>query len=159
MRQGSEFPSRTARSGFTFVELMVAMAILVIFAATTFVALTQYNRFATASRLRIHALALAQQEIDEILTVQWRVSAARPAPLAAGTRNEENLVINADALNTQTGLGSIFTPLVTPIRATRTVQITNVSARTVAATVTVSFNFANRPYSVVLSTIRSSDTI
>ena len=135
------------------------MAILVAFAAIAFAALSQFNRYATASRLRVHALSLAQQQIDEILTTNWRLNAPRPSVLATGTRDETQLKLNADELNKKTGLGSLFTKLVAPVEAKRSVEISDISARTVKATVTVSFTYANRDYHVSLSTIRATDTI
>lgn len=135
------------------------MAVLVAFAATAFAALSQFNRFATASRLRVHALSLAQQRVDEILTTSWRTGAARPTVLSAGVQEDEGLTLNADELNEATGLGSLFTKLVTPVEATRTVEISNVNSRTVRATVTVAFTYANREYQVSLTTMRAIDTI
>jgi prepilin-type N-terminal cleavage/methylation domain-containing protein len=155
---GLKSPHWRAR-GFTFVELTIAMGILLLFSAITLAAFTQFNRFAAASRLRVHALALAQQRIDEVLTTQWRVGAARPAVLALGNRTETELVINADELNLQNGLGSIFTPLSAPVKGERTIQVEDVSARTLRATVNVKFIFANRTYQVSMTTLRATDTI
>src|SRR5262245_24599601 len=90
------------RRGFTFVEIIVAMGVLVLFSASALTALTQYNRYATASRLRAHALALAQQRIDEVLTTPWRVGAARPTILNAGAHTDNPIVLNADSTNNQT---------------------------------------------------------
>ena len=145
--------------GFTFAELTIAMGVLLLFAAVTLAALTQFNRFAAASRLRIHALALAQQQIDEVLTTQWRVGAARPPVLVVGSRTESDVVINADELNQQAGLGSIFTPLSAPVKGKRTIEVQDVSSRTLRATVRVSFVYANRTYEVAMTTVRATDTI
>lgn len=150
---------RGRRRGFTFVEVLVAAGVLIIFSATALAALTQFNRYASASRLRAHALALAQQRIDEVLTVAWRADATRPAALAPGTRTENNVVMNADSKNLQTALKSEFTSLATPVNCTRTTVITNISTRTVRADVTVRFSYAGRTYSVVLTTMRATDTI
>src|SRR5688572_354802 len=113
------FPKR-CKGGFTFIELVVGMGVLLVFVAVAFAAFTQLNRFATASRLRVHALALAQQQVDAVLTAQWRVNAERPPVLAVGTRTENDLTINTDVGNDQTGFESAFTDLVTPVRGTRT---------------------------------------
>lgn len=147
------------RAGFTFVELMISMGVLLLFTAATFAALTQFNRFAAAARLRVHALALAQQRVDEIMTTQWRVGATRPPVLNAGTRDEAGLAMNADEFNTGSGLGSIFTDLIAPVEATRRTEVVNLTARTVRATVTVTFRYANREYQVLLTTLRTTDTI
>lgn len=151
--------SKRKARGFTFVELLIAMGVLLVFAACTFAALTQFNRYAAASRLRVHALALAQQRVDEVLTTQWRVSAARPEVLTVGTQTEDELIINADELNQQAGLSSTFTSLVAPVMGTRTTEITDVGDRTLRATVLVSFVYANRTYRVSMTTLRATDTI
>ena len=155
----SHAKSQGLKAGFTFVELVIGVAVLITFAAVAFAAFTQLNRFATASRLQVHALALAQQQLDEVLTAQWRVSAPRPPILVVGTRVENDLTLNTDASNDQTGLDSVFTDLVTPVHGTRSIEITNVSARTLRATVTVTYTYANREYRVALTTIRATDTI
>jgi type II secretory pathway pseudopilin PulG len=150
---------RSGRTGFTFVEVLVAAGVLIIFTASALAALTQFNRYAHASRLRSHALSLAQQQIDQILTVQWRANATRPAVLNPGTRTESNLVLNADIKNEQTGLRSQFTSLAHPVSGTRVTQITNLTTRTLRADVTVNFVYAGRNYSIALTTIRATDTI
>jgi len=152
------YPNRQ-KAGFTFLELVVGMAVLVLFAAVAFAALTQLNRFATASRLRVHALALAQQQIDEVLTIQWRVNGTRPPVLVTGTRLENNLTLNADAANDRADLSSLFTDLVTPVPANRVIRVTDLTSRTLRASVTVNYTYANRTYSVSLSTVRTTDTI
>jgi type II secretory pathway pseudopilin PulG len=151
--------SHRGSRGFTFAELTIAMGVLLLFAAVTLAAFTQFNRFASASRLRVHALALAQQRIDEVLTTQWRVGAARPPVLVVGSRTEPDLVINADELNQQSGLNSIFTPLSAPVKGTRTIEVQDMSNRTLRETVKVSFVYANRTYEVAMTTVRATDTI
>ena len=147
------------QGGFTFVEMLVACGVLLIFSGTALAALTQFNRYAAASRLRAHALSLAQQRIDEILTVPWRVDAARPPVLVAGTRTESNVVMNADSKNTQAALKSAYTSLAAPVTCTRTTQITDVTTRTVRANITVRVTYAGQTYTVALTTMRATDTI
>lgn len=151
--------NRRFRGGFTFVEILVAASILVLFAGSALAALTQFNRYANASRLKSHAVSLAQQRLDAILTTQWRANATRPTILNAGTVTESNLVMNADAKNSVVGLKSDFTALAAPHTCTRTTVITNLTTRMVRASVTVSFLYAGRTYSVNLTTIRATDTI
>jgi prepilin-type N-terminal cleavage/methylation domain-containing protein len=157
MQELSKIGRRARRGGFTFVELLVAMGILVLFSATAMAALTQFNRFATISRLRTHALALAQQRIDDVLTSQWLIGVTRSPELAVGTVTETNLVMNADTKNSATALKSDFTDLGVPITCTRTSTVADITTRTLRATVTVTFTYANRTYSVVLNTMRATD--
>ena len=143
--------------GFTFVELVIAMAVLVVFAATTFAALTQFNRFAAASRLRSHAVSLAQQQIDQILTAGWNTE--KPTLLATGTRKETDIPLHTDELNEKADLKSVFTEVVTPVVATRETTVAEVTSRQIRATVTVTFTYASRNYTVTLTTLRAADTI
>lgn len=144
------------RQAFTFVEMLVALGVMVLFAATALASLTQFNRFAVASRLRAHALSLAQQRVDEVLTTAWTLTSTPPV-LAAGTRTESNIVLNADSTNTQTSLKSLFTDLVKPVTGTRTTTITTISTRLVRADVSVVFTYANHTYTVAMTTMRTMD--
>lgn len=158
-RTGLQLAVARSRAGFTLVEFIVAAGAIAIFVAGAVVALTQINRAASGARLRTLALAVAQQRIDHVLTVPWGVSSTRPVVLTAGTRTEANLPLNNDELNSRTGLRSAFTNLDAPVNATRTTQITDLSARIVRAVVTVNFTYRQRPYSVQLTTIRTTDSI
>lgn len=147
------------RLGFTLTEVVIAGAILSIFVAGAVATLAQLNRWATSARFRTLALALAQQKSDEILTTSWQTRGVRPSVLTAGTATENNLPLNNDAFNSATGLSSAFTTLDTPVAATRTTQITDVSVRMIRAVVTVSFTYRGRPQSIRLTTLRTIDDI
>src|SRR4051794_1377197 len=95
--EGLQPPSSRESRGFLLVEHLVAAGILVVFALSALVAMVQANRFATASRLQAIALAMAQQRVDEVLTVPWNISSGRPAVLASGTRTEATLPLNNDS--------------------------------------------------------------
>ena len=159
-------PSRRPRrriAGFTLVEVVIAGGMLAILVAGSFIALTQINRWATSARLRTLALAVAQQRIDLLATTPWQVATARPAVLTAGTATENNLPLNNDGFNSGTGLSSAFTNLdsegISAATATRTTEVTNLTARTLRVAVTVTFTYRNRPHSVSLTTLRATDSI
>jgi type II secretory pathway pseudopilin PulG len=145
--------------GFTLAEVIVAAGILAVFVSSSLIATTQMNRLAAVARLRTLAMAIAQQKIDAIATVSWGVASARPALLAAGTSTENNLPLDDDSFNNQSGLGSAFTSLDLRVSATRSTQITNVTTRTVSAVVTVTYVFRGSTYAVSLTTLRATDTI
>lgn len=146
-------------AAFTIVEALVAFAVIVLFASSALVALTQLNRFATAARLRTLALSVAQQRVDEILTVPWQLGAAPPV-LQPGSRTEANLALNDDPLATgANGYGSALSSLDNDnILAVRTTQIAVLSPRMVRATVTVAYAFRNRSYQTRLITLRTTDS-
>ena len=145
-------------AGFTVVEMVVACGVISIFVIGSMLALTQVNRFATASRLRTIALALAEERIDEILTTPWLASGPPPAVLAVGTRSESALPLGHDALNNQSTLSSDATAFGMTVNATRTTQITDVAARRVRAVVSVNYTYRDRAYQVALTTLRTTDS-
>jgi hypothetical protein len=79
--------------------------------------------------------------------------------LAAGTATETALPLNNDNFNNAAALRSAFTHLDMPVSATRTTQITDVSARMVRAVITVQFTYRNRPHTMRVTTLRTIDDI
>ena len=159
---GFACPTRILRRrhlAFTLPEVVIAGTILALFVVGSVATMAQINRWAAGARLRTLALALAQQKTDEVSTTAWQTAIGRPAVLTAGTNTESGLQLNNDGYNAATGLSTAFTNLDTPVAATRTTTITNVSTRTVRAVVTVSFTYRNRPYNVSLTTLRAIDDI
>lgn len=154
-------PRRRCRSisGFTLVEVVVAGCLLAVLIAGSFIALTQINRWATSARLRTLALAVAQQRIDVLQTTAWQAGGTRPTLLNAGTTTENNLPLNNDTFNSATSLASAYTNLDSQLNATRTTQVTDLTARTLRMAVTVTFTYRNRPHSVTLTTLRATDSI
>ena len=150
------------RAGFTLVETIIACGMICIFVVGALLAMTQMNRYAAAARLRTLALAMAQQRIDDILTVPWQINAVRPTVLASGTATESNLKLNADAFNNQTGLGSAFTSLGVQVPAVRTTDIVvldTFGGRRLRALVIVTYTYRNRTYDIRLNTMRTTDTV
>ncbi len=147
------------RSGFTIVEVVIAAGMLAVFAAGAMVAMTQINRFAAASRLQTLALAVAQQRVDEVLTVPWVLNAPRPEVLKVGSQTETDLPLNNDAFNSQSSLSSPFTALDLQVNARRVTEITNLAPRRVRAVITVSYAYRGRNYALSLTTIRATDNI
>lgn len=159
MRIVSHYSSgRLSVHGFTLLELTIALSMFAIFAAGAVISMTQVNRHAANARLRTLALGVAQQRIDEVLTVPWS-NATRPAVLMPGTRTDNNIPLNNDSTNAQAGLSSAFTNLDTQVNATRVTEITDVLPRKVRAVVTVTYSYRNRNYSISLTTLRATDEI
>lgn len=146
-------------AGFTLVEVVIAGGLLVVMVLGSLVALTQINRWATSARLRTLALAVAQQQIDSIKTTPWQAVGTRAAIISPGTTTQTTLPLNNDPFNSTSGLSSAWTDLDTQSNATRTTQITDLTARTFRAVVTVTFTYRNRPHAVSLTTLRAVDSI
>ena len=150
---------RRGRAGFTLVEVLIAGTLLAVLISGSVTALTQLNRWATAARLRTIALAVAQQRLDLIETTPWQVVGTRPALLTAGTTTENNVPLNNDDYNAASSLISPYTNLDSQVLSTRTTVISDLTTRTLRATVTVTFTYRNRPFTITLSTLRATDSI
>lgn len=162
--------TRRHRRAFTLVELCFALASFSLFAATSIYSLSQANRFASNSRYKTLALAVAQQKIDQIMTTPWSVAGAVPTVLAAGTTTEAApnvaLPLNGDPLNSANGLSSAFTNLDIQVLDSRITEITKLTdcsgntgnnSRLLRATVTVFYTYRGKQTSLALTTIRSTD--
>lgn len=146
-------------NGFTLVEVVFAGCLLALLVSASVSAMTQVNRWATGARLRTLALAMVQQRIDQVQTTPWQLSGARPALLTAGTTTTNNVPLNNDSFNSATGLASAFTSLDCQVNATRTTAVTDLTARTLLITVTISYTYRGRASSVSLTTLRTTDSI
>lgn len=138
--------------------MLIAGALLALFIAGSVVAMTQLNRWATSARLRSIGLAVAQQRVDQIMTSTWLAGVTRPAILTAGTATESNVPLNNDDYNASTSLISPYTNLDSQVLCTRTTVITDLTASTMRAVVTVSFTYRNRSATITLNTLRTTDT-
>ena len=150
---------RRGSAGFTLVEVLIAGTLLASLIAGALTALTQLNRWATSARLRTLALAVAQQRIDLIETTPWQVVGTRPTVLTAGTTTDNNVPLNNDDYNAATSLISPYTNLDSQVMSTRTTVITDLTTRTLRATVTITFTYRNRPFTITLNTLRATDSI
>ena len=101
------FMRETSRQdAFTYAEMMMALAILALVAASTFAAMSQANRFAITNRVYTCAQTLVQNQIDTFLSVgpfypQFD-PALVPTELAAGTTTTNNVPIYADTATAAT---------------------------------------------------------
>jgi prepilin-type N-terminal cleavage/methylation domain-containing protein len=143
--------------GFTLVEVIIATTVLALFICGAVSAMVQVNRWASAARLRTLALALVQQKIDQVLTTPWSVLSTTPTVLTAGTTTETKLPLNNDTFNNESGLSSAFTNLDVQVIDTRVTQVTSISAHQVRAVVTVNYTYRAHPYSVSMTTLRTTD--
>jgi hypothetical protein len=144
-------------AGITLLEVIITASILALFIVGSVSAMAQVNRLASIARMRTMALAAAQQKIDQILMTSWSVLNTAPTILTAGTTTENNLPLNYDTFNSESGLVSSFTTLDTPINLTRTTVIKSISTRQVSAAVAVSYTYRGKTYTVNMNTLRTTD--
>jgi prepilin-type N-terminal cleavage/methylation domain-containing protein len=139
--------------GFTLVETMIGLMILVVAASSIFFALSQLNRAASVARLYTSAQFIVQSNINTIQSDSPFVpqNSQIPSELALGTTSTTGVPIYVDPA---TGL--------TMASGTMTSTVTNISNTTLneyayVATIRLSYTYRSTNYQVVESTVRGSD--
>lgn len=158
-----DFRIRSQRSrAFTLIEVLVALGLIGITAGASLSAMLRINDFAFVGRLYTGAITVTQNQIDLILSDSpfnpQRTPAQIPPELVTDLQNggpqiQYNVPIYKDPV---TNIVSVTGTMATSIVDTGATVGGN--ALTVyRATVTVSYRFRERNYSVVMSTMRASD--
>jgi hypothetical protein len=142
--------------------MMMALAILALIAASTFAAMSQANRFAITNRVYTCAQTIVQNQIDTFLSVgpfnPQLNPALIPSELATGTTTTNNVSIYADTETAATVVSGTLTRTVVDLGLTQTTNSVTDNLNTRRLTVTLAYTFAGKNYSIVMSTLRSSDT-
>ncbi len=151
-----------AAAGFTYVELMVATAILALVAGTVVTAMGQANNYAFSHRVYTCAQTLAQNEIDAFLSAapfhpQLNPPLVPPA-LVEGTTMNNNVQIYADPESGGSIVTGSMTRTVADLALTQTTNGVTQNLRTRRLTVTLNYTFGGKDHSVRMSTLRSSDS-
>lgn len=151
-----------AREAFTYTEIMVALAILALAASAAFASLTQANKFAVSHRVYTCAQTLAQNQIDAFLSAGPFYPQLNPAlippELIAGTATTAGITIYADSATNAAVVTGAMTRTVADLGLTQTTGGTTDPLHTRRLSVTLSYTFAGREYSVLMSTLRASDS-
>lgn len=154
------FGLRHRRSGLTLVEVMVACAMITLTCTTFMFAFAQLNQMAMVSRLSTGAYAAVQSQIDHINTDSpFEPQAATPQIPVCLTSGTTTTSVNVyqDPISNDTVSGTMTTA-VTPVTTSYTSGSTTENLYLYQATVTVSYTYRNRSYSVSFSTLRTSDS-
>jgi len=178
------------QAGFTLMELTFAVALFGAFAGVSILTFTTFNRFASNARYETLALAVAQERMDEVMTVPCyanSTSTLGPVLYLSGTTispnssnvyssvTETNLPLNNDPYNltrtttlsgtaaqalTITLTGTIAAgALDTQVIDSRVTAFTADSSnpRLLSVTVTVSYTYRGKQFSISLSGVRATD--
>jgi prepilin-type N-terminal cleavage/methylation domain-containing protein len=157
-RWGENLRLRPKSDAFTLVEVMVAVAVLGLFASGALWSLTQANDYAVLSRLYTGAQIAAQSQIDLIMSKgPFNPQKGQvPAVLSLDPHVSETVTLYSDPGTKTSG------PIV--ISGQRTTQVNDtiktVSGRSLnmySAVVVVSFSYRGKPHHVQLNTLRASD--
>lgn len=149
------------RAGFTLIEVVIALAVLATVAGGCYIGFNAINTYAVSSRLYSEAQTVCQNQIDLILSKEpfdlTTTPQKVPAVLALGTTTTPNVFIYQDPV---TGKVIVTGTMVTTIgdanmSMTFAGATSNLNVR--KATVTVSYNFRGKDYSVAMDTLRTAD--
>jgi prepilin-type N-terminal cleavage/methylation domain-containing protein len=174
--------AKAAQEGFTFTELLIGLTIIALVGSTVLFGLNRLNTFASVNRLYTVAQTLAQNQIDLILTKGPFDPAQNKYPRLNGTDPTSNILrtdvttyysnpstptqlytappnppveLYKDPMNNNAIVtGNIATSIkTTPFTAGS--KNNNLNVR--QASVTVSYTFRSKPYSITMNTMRTPD--
>ena len=142
-------------NGFTLVEVLISLMVIILAAASSYWAFMQINQYAAATRLETAATMLVQRQIDLIQSdgpfIPQGASHSVPAELTLGTATQTAVPIYADPLTGGVVVSGSMTTTVTDI------SNTSLNQYAYRATVTLSYDYRGTSYQSIMSTIRASD--
>ncbi len=143
-------------AAFTLTEVLIALAMIGLMASSAIWALVIINSNASVSRLYTGAMTAAQSQIDLILSDTPFDPQLDEYPaggeLALGTQSQTIPIYTDPATGNVVVSGTMTTTITDP-----GLQINGNDLNTYQATVTVTYQFRNRNYTVTMSTLRASD--
>lgn len=153
--------SRWLRGGFTLIEVFVGLAVLGTMSAGAYIGFNEVNAYSVSSRLYSEAQAVAQNQIDLILSkgpfnitsVPNRV----PPELALGTQTRPNVFVYVDPVNGKTIVTGTMTTVIEDAGATMTFAGVTSPLNVRKAKVTVAYAFRGKDYNVTMETLRTAD--
>lgn len=161
------------RGGFALMEVFIALAVLGTIAAGAYIGFNEVNAYAVSSRLYSEAQAVAQNQIDLILSrgpfnitsVPQRVPDelkldSQRSP--AGPLVTPNVFVYTDPVTGKVVVTGSMTTSITDANAfmafpTPTPGATPTPLNVRRATVTVSYTFRNKNYNIIMETLRTAD--
>jgi type II secretory pathway pseudopilin PulG len=153
--------NRGSRAGFTLVETLIGIGMLALLGAGSFWTMNTMNVYATGARLHSEAIAKAEQQIDAILTKGPFDPTANPplvpTVLTPGTTTQEGVLIYKDPITGQVTVTGTMITVVADMGLTGTVGTAATALNLWQATVTVSWAFRGKNYSVSLDTMRTGN--
>ena len=150
------------QDAFTYAEMMMALAVLALVAASTFAAMSHANRFAVTNRVYTCAQTVVQNQIDTFLSVgpfDPQLSPPLvPTELATGTTTTTNVPIYSDSASGGAVVNGTMTRTVVDLGLTQTTNGVTDDLQARRLTVTLAYTFSGKNYSIVMSTLRASDS-
>jgi prepilin-type N-terminal cleavage/methylation domain-containing protein len=143
------------QGGFSFVELMLALALIGGVSATSIWSLTDTNRQAAANRLFTEAQIVAQNQVELFQTDGPFNPQLSQVPLAlqVDTRQKQGMAVYTDPHNDNIVVTGTLTTQVTDPGIT----LNSVNLNMRQLTVKITYSFAGHNYLVVMNSMRTSD--
>ncbi len=150
------FPASRCAAGFTLTEVLVALAMIGLMASSALWALVIINADASVARLYTGAMTVAQARIDLILSDTPFDPQLDEYPaggeLNLGTQTQTVPIYTDPSTGNVVVSGTMTTTISDP-----GLTINGNSLNTYQATVTVTYQYRNRNYTVKMNTLRASD--
>jgi len=159
---GLSLKGQRREGAFTYIEMMMALSILGLVTGSTFTSMSQANKFAVSNRVYTCAQTVAQNQVDAFLTAGPFYPDASPAlvptELTTGTTTTNGVTIYTDSATGSNVVTGTLTRTVADLGVTQTTNgvTQNLNARRL--TITLSYTFGGKGYSVLMSTLRASDS-
>lgn len=147
------------RGGFSLLEVFVALAVLGTTSAGIYIGFNEINAYSVSSRLYSEAQAVAQNQIDLVLSSgPFDLRSNRVPPiLQLGATTTPNVFIYRDPVSGREVVNGTMVTNITNANMHMTYAGTTADLNVRRATVTVSYRFRNKDYAVSLDTLRTAD--
>ena len=160
LNEATRLQGRRRLNAFTLAEVLIALAVLGTMAAGCYVGFNSLNTYAVSSRLYSEAQTCAQNQIDLILSKEpFDIANNKiPSVLALGTTTTPNVFIYKDPVSGKVVVTGTMTTTVTDMASTMAFAGATNNLNIRRATVTVSYTFRGKNYTVSLDTLRTADS-
>jgi prepilin-type N-terminal cleavage/methylation domain-containing protein len=157
------------RAGFTLIEIVISLAVLATMAAGVYIGFNTINEYSVTSRLYSEAQAVCQNQIDLILSKDPFDVTTNPKKVPEvlklnsertpnGPLVQDNVFIYQDPVSGKVVVSGSMTTTVTEVpSATMTFAGTTANLNVRRATVTVTYAYRNRTYTVAMDTLRTAN--
>ena len=141
------------------MEVFIALAVLGTISAGVYIGFNEVNAYSVSSRLYSEAQAVAQNQIDLILSkgpFDPRTNRI-PAILQLGATTTPNVFVYRDPVSGREVVTGTMTTTITNANMQMTYAGSTTDLNVRRATVTVNYRFRNKDYAVSLDTLRTAD--
>lgn len=141
------------------MEVVMALGVIGTMGAGCYIGFNSLNAYAVSSRLYSEAQSAAQNQIDLILSKEPFDPTKNKIPtvLTLGTTTTPNVFVYKDPVSGNTVVTGTMTTTVTDTGATMTYAGSTTALNIYRATVTVTYSYRNKTYTVSMDTMRTGD--